>query len=255
MNLLKNVKLTPVSLGVAKRLAEYEEEKNDIVNDSTEVPITDEIVPSIEVVPSVEKTTESLPSQEVLIPLDPEARSSRKPEHIPANIYISHMISSEDVVTYRIYLTSAINKVLPYVIQFIENAPEDCKIILILSSMNIDRLGVGALLSTIAACKATITTHLNSTTSLADMAVWASGDTLTVSEVAFVLLRNLCTGTSGNIEDMKVHLKLIERTQARIKTLLLSKSIITEEEAISIFEDNKVAFLTGTALQKRIIEK
>ena len=254
MNLLKNVKLTPVFSGVEQIQEQDKEVKTDTEYNHTEVPKVDSIEASLEEVSDIEEDTKTVPSQEVLIPLDPEARSSRKLEHLPANIFISQIISPDGNMTYRVYLTSSINKVLPYVIQFLENVPENCEVILILSSMNICKLGVATLLSTMASCKAKITTHANSITSLTDMAVWASGNTLTVSEVAFIILRNMCTGTSGNVEDVKVHLEMIERIQDRIKNLLLSKNIITEEESISIFEDNKVAFFTGTELKRRLAE-
>ena len=258
MNLLKNVKLMPISTALEPIQEEVEELKPETVYDSTESIKTDDIeadtviTPQTEVIETIPTKSESVvPSQELLMPLDPEGRTSRKPDHIPPNIFVSYSLV-ENVMTYRMYLTNATDKVLPYILKFLENVPADCKVILILSGMNINKLGVSALLSTMSACKAHITTHANNVTSLTDFAVWASGDTITVSNIAFVLLRNMCTGSAGNLEDLKIHLQVLKRIQARIRALLVLKNIITEDEAVAVFDDNKIQLFTGTELQRRL---
>jgi len=198
---------------------------------------------------------ELIPAMEDLTPLDPTYGALSKIEQIPANVFVSQTISADKKLTFRLYLNRKSMTFLPFILHLLETVPKNSNLIIEITSMGTNGLGVLALLSSIKACKAKVTTHANALLSLSDIAIWASGDILTWSSVVFIILKNSMAAAGGNINDITVHNKMLLKVETKIKNLLITKKIITKAQAKEVFEENAVVLIPASALNERIGKK
>ena len=244
MDLLKNVKLCPIVPTDTKVVSEEDIKKTDTQYESTDV---------VKTVPKTSKSEESNieVSTEILIPLDPKFSSKMKPDHLPHNIYVSQSTEGEAdnlIYKYYVYLNHKSNSSLTFLLNLLEMVNERCIVTLELDNLYINGLDGLSLLSTMTACKAKIIVVGNTITNLMDLAIFATANEQITSKLSYIILTNLKGGAGGNLGDMLVDIEYVKSMEDRIKQLLLSKKMITEEQATEVFTNNKQILLCPKAI-------
>jgi len=173
----------------------------------------------------------------------------------PCPCYMSRDIRSDGSSLIRIILTGQFVIHTPKYVAVLDAATERDAVHITIdaeTAIGVQATPYRALLSACCRCKAHLTTYAGSLCSMPRVALWLTGDRVTISKIGWIRLEQLCSGAIGNTADIENALNEAKTTWSEFRDYIVSRGLFTAEEMDGMYTHRSILTLFGKDLQTKV---